>query len=181
MKLIVLFIIQLYLSSQVFAQKSLSIEAGNSNTELNSKYSVSNTDVSLTPLKYVGVLSEHTYSNNVGFGVGLNLIFEGILGDSDRYRVTNMLGQISKYFKSDNNIYFAPNMGITRWELSAVEKQLFNPGPEQRIKEQGTDVFYGFNLGIKKEKTASYFILFKRYEYSFGASEVVAFGINKKI
>lgn len=83
------------------------------------------------------------------------------LGLGDILDLDTIRAGVGGYLPSDSRLRLFGKAGLTFWDLTARESFVFNPGPEERTKRDGTDLFVeagaefrfteSFRLGLSVE------------------------------
>ncbi len=92
---------------------------------------------------------------------------------NDNFELSIVEAGVGYYFPSESKFRFFVGGGLAFWDLEARESFVFNPGPEEQVSLDGTDIFvegggeYRFNDWFRMGLTLS------RTQVDFGAAQSI--------
>ena len=122
-----------------------------------------------------------------GYELDSKLLLEGNLSTSTtdnffgafrQIRLDEIKMGLGYAIEASPSFHLVPKIGVGYWELKAEEGQLFNPGPEDVVRSNGSGFFGELRGEFAVNSLIRLYVAYERNDYDFGDSETAIFGVK---
>lgn len=124
---------------------------------------------------FVGYRWANHFVNEVNLTLASNnFIFRGF----DFYETKELKLLFGYSFQLADSLRIVPMAGMSRWELNSREGLIFNPGPEQNFKFEGTDLTYKLTMEYLINDSFALSLSYARTHLVLGTTELSLLGLK---
>ena len=131
-------------------------------------------DGSLSASVYLGYILNNTIVVDLVYGEMTNDI---LLGAADNIHLDTYEALLGYRFYFEK-FYLEPKLGYAKWNFELEEGTFLNSGPEEKIKESGSDPLVALVAGYRFTSVFNMSMSYKYLDFEYGDADFVHLGFN---
>lgn len=179
MKICIFFLLISICTFSYAGNTRLNINIGKGDINLSQDFQFEDSGVGKDSLAYA-VYFGYVTDNNLIFDVGINKVtddFPFLLGLTDNLHFDSYEAMFGYQFRY-GHAYVEPKLGYSNWKINLDEGWLLNPGAEESIKDNGSDIFFMATAGYRFVKTFGLSVSYKYQDFDHGKTKSILIGFD---